>query len=115
MITTAKAPFQDVHPMGSVIVSCSGPGPETGLINVTNLFRVGQINSGIQIQAHGVSITPSITMAPAEDAMNPARDGQVPWKSFDAITAGDIIQIPYGATVLKLLFAGAGQAHVGTI
>lgn len=111
-VTIGSAKFPDRHALGTITVHATGA--ETAYVDVTPLFRIGQINFGIQIQTHGAAVTPSFTMAAAETARVPANDAKVPWKSQSQIAANDMVVFGLAATVVKLVFAGAGVAYIGT-
>lgn len=110
---TNSTKFRKRHAMG--VIEAHATGAETVLVDLTPLYRIGQVNFGVQIQTHGAAVTPSFTMADADDAMKPALDAKVPWKAYTQIAASDIIMFPIGATVAKLVFAGAGTAYIGTL
>lgn len=112
-ITVKSNKFQNRHSLGIIRVLADAAG--TGYVDVTPLFRLGQVNFGIQIQAQTSAITPSFTMADAETAVLPAFDTKVPWKTYAQLAASDIVIYPIGATVVKLVFAGAGEAFIGTL
>lgn len=105
--------WSDRH--GLCPITVSADTAETGYVNVTSLFRIGQVSQGIQIQAHGSGVIPSFTMAGAETAAIAANDTRVPWKVFASIASGDIVSFPFGATVVRLQFAGPGVAYIGVL
>lgn len=81
-------------------------------IDLTNLFKAGFTNLGIQLQAVGAAAIPSFTLADPEYASIPANDAKVSWDVRAALTLNAIATFPIGATVLRLNFPGAGSVNV---
>lgn len=111
-INEVPTPWHERNALNLVHLISDGIGDK--VIKATQFFRIGQVNMGIQIQAVGCSITPSITLCNTENALseNPADQARVKWKTFPAIADGDMFMIPLAATAVKLHFSAAGEAFV---
>lgn len=110
-ITTVPTPWHDRNALNLVHLISDGTG-DTAL-KATPLFRIGQVNMGIQIQAVGCTITPSLTLGNPDDAIDltaPEAQARIRWKTLAPVNDGDMILFPYAATAVKLHFSGAGEA-----
>ncbi len=99
---------------GMNVLRVIADGAVTGYVPVYNLMRQGEVNGGIQIQAVGTTVTPSLTLARIEDldSGDAVKIAALPWDAQSAISANAMGAYFRVATGLKLVFAAAGEAWI---
>lgn len=112
-VVTLQRPFADRS--GLNVISVSATAAENAYIDLGSLFRVGTTNLGIHLQAVGSAVVPSFTLADPEYARVAANDARVAWDVRTSQAVNVIQSYQFGATVLRLAFAGAGSVNICVI
>lgn len=110
-VVRSTKPFHSRHALNTIRIYADGPG--TGYFDISSLFRLGQVNMGIQCQSSGASVTASFTMEDADIVEKNPASASIPWQAQTALAAGNIAVYPIMATWIRVVFAGAGTFHVG--
>lgn len=108
-----RAVFGDnLSPANITVISSGAAGVK--YVEIMPFLVQGQINLGLTLQASaGVTITTAITVFPTTMKDLLRNDAVVPWKTYTAITNGDILNLGFVlGTYLKLTFSGPGSVAI---
>ena len=111
-------PMKEMGRKGIYPVQVFSDGPGTGYLDLSCFQRPGQSNFGLLVQAHGTSVTPSVTLAPVTTALDNASvaPSAVPWQAYSAIADGNLVNlVGVMGCAMRFQFAAAGSVYVAVL